>query len=77
MVENMEKLSEHQLIVLGILLGLIAQAVYDTFKLWLTPLLLEGRHLTASESMNALIPALAGGLSVLMLFLIFYRLWRK
>jgi len=59
--------------VLGLLLGLVAQGIYDLFKAWLTPILLEGRPLKYEEAMATLIPAIAAGLSVLILLVLFYR----
>lgn len=63
-----------QLLVLGVLFGVLGTAVYDLFKIWLNVLWLEERHLTPLDVKMALIPVYAATLAVVFLFAVFYRL---
>jgi len=60
-------------VALGILLGVLATAIYDLSKAWLTPLMLEGRALEYREAMSTLIPVIAAGFSILLLSLFFSK----
>lgn len=58
-----QKWSQPQLVVLATLPGVLATFLYDLFKAWLTPIMLEGRALKSSEAMATVNPVIAGSLN--------------
>ena len=70
------KLSDLQLIALGLLLGILAQSLYDSFKAWVTPMV-EGRIITPLEVRMAIVPIAVAVILVLILFTSFQLVLSK
>jgi len=68
-----ERLSQLQLVALGTLLGILATALYDFFKAWITPFLLEGRTLEYSDVLRTFIPVFAGVFATLVFMFLLYK----
>lgn len=62
-----KKLSQLELVVLGLLLGVLAQGLYDSMKLFVTPMV-EGRTITSLEMRKSI---MAVGIALLLILLLF------
>jgi len=73
-----EELSKLQVAALGTLFGIIGGALYNVFKEWITPFMLEGRALTYSDNVRILIHVIATGLTLLTFtfFLYAWGIWK-
>jgi len=69
-------LSDLQLVALGLLLGILAQSLYDSFKAWVTPMV-EGRIITPLEVRMAIMPIVVAAILFLILFTVFKLILSK